>query len=105
MRSNGRGRFSRIAIVAIAVFSMAAAATAPALADETGDGPSTDLKILDAVFFRPLYAVKFVVGSAAYLVSLPIPYLFGDDAVLDDAREVTIRDTARDLFERPLGDI
>ena len=101
----GRVGFLRGAIGAIALFSMELVAPASALAEEARDGPSIDLKVYDAVFLRPLYFTKFVVGTAAYILSLPLPFFLGDDAVLDDSWEIALRGPVRDVFERPLGDL
>lgn len=102
-RRNRPNRVQRVARLAVALVTVLSLLSAPAVAADSE--PSVDLKVLDAVFFRPLTAFKVLFGTAAFLVAMPVVYLFGDPTTLDEAREMVFRDPAADLFERPLGDL
>jgi len=93
-------RIGRLAVALIAISSLL---TAPALAADSE--PSVDLKILDAVFIRPMAAIKVVFGIAAFMITMPVTYIFGVSDTLDEAREIVLQEPAADLFERPLGDL
>ena len=89
---------------AVLVMSLLLALAAPpTLAQD--DEPSADLKALDLLFFRPVRLVTFVVGTAAFIATMPIPFLFGDHATIDEARDRAFTEPASALFETPLGDL
>ena len=92
--------FVRLTVTLIAISTLL---SAPALASDSE--PSVDLKVLDALLFRPIATVKLLFGSAAFMVVMPVAYLFADPVTIDEAREMIFRDPAADLFERPLGDL
>ncbi len=98
-----RSRMRRIGRLAVALIAISSLLTAPALA--ANSEPSVDLKILDAVFIRPLTAVKVLFGVAAFMITAPVAYLFGAWDTIDEAREIILQEPAADLFERPLGDL
>ncbi len=92
-------------VVLAAVLVVSLCATPSIAQDDADESPSADLIVLDLVFFRPVRLLTFIVGSAAFIATMPIPYIFGDTVVIDDARDRAFSEPASELFERPLGDL
>jgi hypothetical protein len=69
--------------------------------------PSSDMMALDVLVFRPMHALVFAVGTAAFVMTVPLPYMFGpsDNAVIHEAYDRLFRVPAKQLFLRPLGDL
>ncbi|MCH2169607.1 hypothetical protein MK489_02395 [Myxococcota bacterium] len=99
-RQMGR-RLGAALAAALLVLSLAAPGWA-----EDRPRASSDMVALDVLVFRPMHAVVFAVGSAAFVMTVPLPYMFGpsDNAVIHEAYDRLFRTPAKQLFLRPLGD-
>jgi len=89
---------------AVAVASLALCAAAPASEDpfEPDTSPTGEQMALDLVIVRPLSLVGTVLGTAVFIVALPINALTLNFS--DPARRL-ILEPAKYTFVRPLGDL
>jgi hypothetical protein len=89
---------------AVAVASLALCAAAPASEDpfEPDTAPTGEQMALDLVIVRPLSLVGTVLGTAVFIVALPINALTLNFS--DPARRL-ILEPAKYTFVRPLGDL
>jgi hypothetical protein len=83
---------------------LATAATAPALAqDRMARSEATfGEMVVDAAVLRPLGLVGTVLGTGAFIVTLPFSALGGN---VGEAADQFVAKPARYTFTRPLGDI
>ena len=88
-------------LAAVLVFTWAAS---PALASEkkyvTGEDRNAPAMILDMVLLRPLGLAGLAVGTAFFIVSLPISLLGGNTG---EAAQKLVVAPAKYTFTRPLG--
>jgi hypothetical protein len=88
-------------IAAVLLFTWAAS---PALAGEkqyiTGEDRNAASMMFDLVILRPLGLAATVIGTAFFIVSLPVSVLGGNTG---EAAKKLVAEPARYTFSRPLG--
>ena len=89
---------TKLLITVICVLALLLTTTMPALA--SGDTDATSVAI-DVVVARPVTLALTVLGSALFVVSLPIAAASGD---VNKAAKALVAAPAKDTFTRPLGD-
>lgn len=88
-----------LALIAVApLLGLAAPAGAQALRSEE---PGGGMMLFDMIFVRPVGLAATVVGTAAFIVSLPFTVVAGD---VNEAGKTLVRDPFLYTFERPLGE-
>lgn len=86
--------------IALVVASLVLVSAGPALSQE-GE-TSAEAMIVDALVVRPLGFVALVTGSVLFVISYPFSAAGGNT---DDAAQKLVKDPAKFIFDRPLGDI
>jgi len=86
-------------ITAICVLAMLLSTSTPAFA--AGDNGAVAVAV-DVVVARPVSFVLTVLGSALFVVSLPVAITAGG---VDKVAKTLVVAPARDTFVRPLGDL
>ena len=102
MKNSHRKLISWLMAVALAFGSLSMATSASA--GETYDfnaKPNAGEILLDVLILRPVMLVGTVVGTAAFIVSLP----FSAGGDVKAAHETLVLEPARYTFTRPLGEI
>jgi hypothetical protein len=94
--------FSRRLAHAAAIVALAAAAQAHAYEPIIDDTPSAEAMTFDLFVVRPLSLVGTVVGTAVYVVALPINLITFN--LVDPARRLIV-EPAKYTFTRDLGDL
>ena len=89
---------SKLLITVTCVVSLLLSTTTPALA--SGDTDATSVAI-DVVVARPVSFAMTILGSALFVVSLPIAATSG---CVDKTAKTLVAGPAKDTFTRPLGD-
>jgi len=85
-------------LTAVCAVALLLSGTSPALADED---PGV-LMLTDFIIVRPACLVATIVGSAFFVVSLPISAASGS---VKQAKRILVCAPARATFTRPLGDM
>ncbi len=89
---------TKVIITIICVLALLLTTTTPALA--SGDTDATSVAV-DVVVARPVTFALTVLGSALFVVSLPIAATSGN---VNKAAKALVAAPAKDTFKRPLGD-
>ncbi len=89
----------KLLITVICVLAMLLSTSAPAFA--AGDNGATSVAV-DVVVARPVSFVLTIVGSALFVVSLPVAAASG---CVDKAAKTLVVAPAKDTFTLPLGDL
>lgn len=96
---------NRVLAARVMVGLMAATVSGSALAERPLNEPTTGDKgsdmLVDLVLVRPLGAVATVIGTAAFVISLPFTLPSGS---ADEAARELVGKPAEYTFNRPLGD-
>ena len=90
---------TKFLITITCVLAMLLSASTPALA--AGDNGAVSVAV-DVVVARPVSFVLTVLGSARFVVSLPVAITAGG---VDKVAKTLVVAPARDTFVRPLGDL
>ncbi len=90
---------TRLLITILCVAGLLASTSTPAYA---GDAADPALVVVDAVVARPFTFALTVLGSAVFVVSLPIAATSGS---VTKAANALVVAPAKDTFVRPLGDL
>jgi hypothetical protein len=94
-----RGLKSRLLTTVLCVLTLSLSTTTPVLASGPSDATSVAVDVLVA---RPISLAATVVGSALFVVSLPIA---AASRSTKDTAATLVVGPARDLFTRPIGDL
>jgi hypothetical protein len=89
----------KLLITVICVLAMLLSTSAPAFA--AGDNGATSV-VVDVVVARPVSFALTIVGSALFVVSLPVALTAG---CVDKVAKTLVVAPAKDTFTRPLGDL
>jgi hypothetical protein len=89
---------SKILITTMCVLALLLSTSTPAFA--SGDSDATSL-VVDAAVARPFTFALTIVGSALFVVSLPVAIPSGS---VNKAAKTLVAAPAKDTFKRPLGD-
>ena len=92
---NMTGRHALVALLSIALLG-----AGPAWGNQDDTTPSAGAMFADAVVARPIGAVITVLGTAAFVVTLPFSALGGN---VDEAADKLVVSPARETFVRCLG--
>ena len=92
-------KMKRKLIMSFCVLALSFASVTRAAADNGNGGGAM---IADALIARPLCLAATIVGSAFFVVSLPISLATGS---ADRARDALVVTPAKATFSRPLGDL
>jgi hypothetical protein len=90
---------NKLLISGICVLAMLLSTSAPAFA--AGDNDAVSVAV-DVVVARPVSFALTVVGSALFVVSLPVAITAGG---VDKVAKTLVVGPAKDTFTRPLGDL
>jgi hypothetical protein len=94
-------KFSMVLIVITALLYFPLASSALAQEYFESQEPGGGAMIFDLVVVRPMGIAATIIGSAAYLVSLPFSASGGNP---DTAAEKLVKEPANFTFKRPLGE-
>jgi hypothetical protein len=89
---------NRILVTTMCVLALLLSTSTPASA--SGDSDATSL-VVDAAVARPFTFALTIVGSALFVVSLPVAVPSGS---VNKAAKTLVAAPAKDTFKRPLGD-
>ena len=89
---------SKILVTIMCVLALLLSTSTPAFA--SGDSDATSL-VVDAAVARPFTFALTIVGSALFVVSLPVAIPSGS---VNRAAKTLVVSPAKDTFKRPLGD-
>ena len=89
----------KVLITVICVLTLLLGTSAPAFA--TGGTDATSVAV-DVVVARPVSFALTILGSALFVVSLPVAATSG---CIDKAAKALVVTPAKDTFTRPLGDL
>ncbi|HOX57649.1 MAG TPA: hypothetical protein P5205_12975 [Candidatus Paceibacterota bacterium] len=84
---------------AFCVLALLASTTTPSFASNDSDATSV---VVDVAVARPVTLAMTIVGSALFVVSLPVALTSGS---VDKTAQTLVAAPARDTFKRPLGDL
>lgn len=87
---------------ALILLFVLAASTAPAQEEYPGQDVSAGTMVLDVAIVRPLGLFAMVLGSAAFVVSLPFSLPTGS---VDEAAQMLVVAPTRYTFKRPVGQL
>jgi hypothetical protein len=90
---------ARLFTTALCVLALLLSTVTPAYA--SGDTDATTLAV-DVVVARPVSFALTIVGSALFVVALPVAAVSGS---IDKAAKTLVVAPAKDTFVRPLGDL
>ena len=90
---------SKLLITVICVLALLLSTSTPAFA--SGDTDATSVAV-DVVLARPVSFALTILGSALFVVSLPVAATSG---CVDKAAKTLVVTPAKDTFTRPLGDL
>ena len=90
---------SKLLVVVSCVLALLLSTSTPAFAG--GDTDATSVAV-DVIVARPVSFVLTILGSALFVVSLPVAAASG---CVDKAAKALVVAPARDTFVRPLGDL
>jgi hypothetical protein len=90
---------SKIGIAVVCVLALLLSTSTPAFASQDSDATSL---VIDAAVARPFTFALTVVGSALFVVSLPVAIPSGS---VGKAAKTLVVAPAKDTFTRPLGDL
>lgn len=90
---------TKLVVTVICMLALLLSTTTPALA--SGDTAATSVAV-DVVVARPVSFVMTILGSALFVVSLPVSMTSG---CVDKAAHTLVVAPAQDTFTRPLGDL
>lgn len=86
-------------VLCVSGLPLTAAAADPGAIDQSD---TAGLALVDLVFVRPLCLLSTVVGTATYLVSLPLSSAGGNT---EQCYRRLVAEPARLTFQRPVGDL
>jgi hypothetical protein len=89
---------SKILVTIMCVLALLLSTSTPVFA--SGDSDATSL-VVDAAVARPFTFALTIVGSALFVVSLPVAVPSGS---VNKAAKTLVAAPAKDTFKRPLGD-
>jgi hypothetical protein len=90
---------TKLLITVICVLALLLGTSTPAFA--SGDTDATSV-VVDVVVARPVSFALTILGSALFVVSLPVAATSG---CVDKAAKTLVVAPAKDTFTRPLGDL
>jgi len=90
---------SKLLVTIICVLALLLSSSTPVLAAEDTDATSL---VVDVAVARPFTLALTVIGSALFVVSLPVAVPSG---TVDKAAHTLVSAPAKDTFKRPLGDL
>jgi len=91
-------QFTIFCVIASLLF-IPSAASAQGMSDK--ENPDSGKMAFDILLMRPFGMIATVLGSAAFVVSLPFSFMGGN---IEPAYEKMVEDPAAYTFNRPLGD-